>query len=306
MNNSPEKQLNLYGLKKNFNELVYLYDQKKLPNKILLSGQKGIGKCTLAYHLVNYILSKEEDFSYNLDQNIINEKNRSFKLIQNKSSLNFILIDILSGKKKIDISQIRDLISNLNKSSLNTKPRLILIDNIQYLNINAVNALLKVIEEPNENIFFILINSINNLIPTLKSRCLDFKISLSNYNSIEICNKLLQKNISDLINKELLDYYISPGKIINLIKFSEENSIDLKEIELKEFLLLIIEKGYHKKDDSIKNIFYELFELFLINNISLQYQNFYHDFIYQFNDMKKYNLDDEILLMKIKNEILNG
>ena len=306
MNNSPEKQLNLYGLKKNFNELVCLYDQKKLPNKILLSGQKGIGKCTLAYHLVNYILSKEEDFSYNLDQNIINEKNRSFKLIQNKSSLNFILIDILSGKKKIDISQIRDLISNLNKSSLNTKPRLILIDNIQYLNINAVSALLKVIEEPNENIFFILINSINNLIPTLKSRCLDFKISLSNNNSIEICNKLLQKNISDLINKELLDYYISPGKIINLIKFSEENSIDLKEIELKEFLLLIIEKGYHKKDDSIKNIFYELFELFLINNISLQYQNFYHDFIYQFNDMKKYNLDDEILLMKIKKELLNG
>jgi len=306
MNNSPEKQLNLYGLKKNFNELVYLYDQKKLPNKILLSGQKGIGKCTLAYHLVNYILSKEEDFSYNLDQNIINEKNRSFKLIQNKSSLNFILIDILSGKKKIDISQIRDLISNLNKSSLNTKPRLILIDNIQYLNINAVNALLKVIEEPNENIFFILINSTNNLVPTLKSRCLDFKISLSNNNSIDICNKLLQKNISDLINKELLDYYISPGKIINLIKFSEENSIDLKEIELKEFLLLIIEKGYHKKDDSIKNIFYELFELFLINNISLQYQNFYHDFIYQFNDMKKYNLDDEILLMKIKKEILNG
>jgi len=306
MNNSPEKQLNLYGLKKNFNELVYLYDQKKLPNKILLSGQKGIGKCTLAYHLVNYILSKEEDFSYNLDQNIINEKNRSFKLIQNKSSLNFILIDILSGKKKIDISQIRDLISNLNKSSLNTKPRLILIDNIQYLNINAVNALLKVIEEPNENIFFILINSTNNLVPTLKSRCLDFKISLSNNNSIEICNKLLQKNISDLINKELLDYYISPGKIINLIKFSDENSINLKKIELKEFLLLIIQKGYHKKDDSIKNIFYELFELFLINNISLQYQNFYHDFIYQFNDMKKYNLDDEILLMKIKKELLNG
>ena len=306
MNNSPEKQLNLYGLKKNFNELVYLYDQKKLPNKILLSGQKGIGKCTLAYHLVNYILSKEEDFSYNLDQNIINEKNRSFKLIQNKSSLNFILIDILPGKKKIDISQIRDLISSLNKSSLNTKPRLILIDNIQYLNINAVSALLKVIEEPNENIFFILINSTNNLVSTLKSRCLDFKISLSNNNSIEICNKLLQKNISDLINKELLDYYISPGKIINLIKFSEENSIDLKEIELKEFLLLIIEKGYHKKDDSIKNIFYELFELFLINNISLQYQNFYHDFIYQFNDMKKYNLDDEILLMKIKKELLNG
>ena len=36
---------------------------KNLPNKILLSGQKGIGKSTLCYHLINYILSKDEDYS---------------------------------------------------------------------------------------------------------------------------------------------------------------------------------------------------------------------------------------------------
>ena len=50
-----KNQLKLYGLENNLNELIKLYDNKKLPNKILLSGQKGIGKCTLAYHLINYI-----------------------------------------------------------------------------------------------------------------------------------------------------------------------------------------------------------------------------------------------------------
>ena len=35
----------------------------------------------------------------------------------------------------------------------------------------------------------------------------------------------------------LLNYYSTPGEIYNLLKFSEEKKIDLKEINLKDFLL---------------------------------------------------------------------
>ena len=49
MNLSPINQKNLYGFKDEFNELCELYKKEKLPNKILFSGQKGIGKCTFAY-----------------------------------------------------------------------------------------------------------------------------------------------------------------------------------------------------------------------------------------------------------------
>ena len=54
--------------------LKNLYIQNKLPNQILLSGEKGVGKCTLAYHLINYILSADEDFSYDLKNFKINSK----------------------------------------------------------------------------------------------------------------------------------------------------------------------------------------------------------------------------------------
>ena len=43
-------------------------------------------------------------------------------------------------KKNIDINQIRELISNLNKSSFNDKPRFVLIDNIEFLNINSLKC----------------------------------------------------------------------------------------------------------------------------------------------------------------------
>ena len=155
MNLDPSRQLDLFGHEIQFTNLTDLYTNKKLPNKILLSGAKGIGKSTLAYHIVNFILSYDEDFSYNDKKFKINPDNKSFKLIINKSNPNFILVDINEDKKNIDINQIRNLILTLNKSSFNTKPRLVLIDNIELLNINSINALLKILEEPNDNINFI-------------------------------------------------------------------------------------------------------------------------------------------------------
>ena len=64
-------------------------------------------------------------------------------------------------KKNIEISQIRKMIEYTNKSSFNNSPKLILIDNIENLNKNSVNALLKLIEEPKYNVFFILIHNCN-------------------------------------------------------------------------------------------------------------------------------------------------
>ena len=61
MNLEPSSQLNLFSHREEFKKLINLYKNNNLPNKILFSGEKGIGKCTLAYHLINYILSSNED-----------------------------------------------------------------------------------------------------------------------------------------------------------------------------------------------------------------------------------------------------
>ena len=240
MNLNPLNQTNLYGLEKNLIELIKLYKKNKLPNKILLSGQKGIGKSTLAYHLINFILSENEDFSYDLENFAINENNKSFKLIKNATSQNFFLVDINDDKKNIDINQIRTLINILNKSSFNLKPRFVLIDNIEFLNTNSINALLKIIEEPNRNIFFILINNNKKILSTLTSRCLNFRLSLSNDKTYKILKNIFNTDINNLINKDLLNYYFTPGKIYNLIKFSNDHNVNLKDIDLKNLLFLLI------------------------------------------------------------------
>ena len=92
-------QKSLFGHYEIFDTLKNLYLNKKFPNKIILSGEKGIGKCTLAYHVINYILSLNEDHNYDTKDYKINSENKSFKLIKNKSSPNFNLIDVEDGKK---------------------------------------------------------------------------------------------------------------------------------------------------------------------------------------------------------------
>ncbi len=302
---SPINQIKLYGYNKLFNDLNFLYNKGKLPNKILFSGQKGLGKSTLSYHLINSILSKDEEFSYNLSDLSINDQNKTYKLIQNKSHPNFNLIDVLPEKKNIDINQIRNLLSKFNKSSFNSKPRFILIDNIELLNINSVNALLKFLEEPSFNTYFMLIHNQKDIPSTLRSRCLEYKIFFSNNEMLNIANSLLDGNIFDLINRDLLDYYVTPGKIYHLFHFCLENDIDLKNITLNDFLSLLIDKGYYKKNLHLNNLIYDFMEVFLNKNLKDKYTFIASDFIKRIDNVKRFNLDEESLMIYFKEKILN-
>ena len=309
MNLKPINQLSLYGHHFEFLNFIELYKSQKLPNKILLSGEKGIGKSTLAYHIINHILSIDEDNSYDLKNFKINPDNKSFKLILNKSNPNFISIDIDDDKKSIDINQIRNLILTLNKSSFNKKPRFVLIDNIELLNINSVNALLKVLEEPNNNIFFILINSNKKILPTLKSRCLNYNITLTSDQSFDITNKILDQNCVNLIHEQIINYYSTPGLLLSLLNFANKNDLDLKQMNLKELIKKIIMDKKYKKDQFIKYQLYSLIEIYFRNNVSvkniklLKIQNY---FLKKINNTKIFNLDDETLLMEFEDRVLNG
>ena len=308
MNLKPVNQLSLYGHHFEFLNFIELYKSQKLPNKILLSGEKGIGKSTLAYHIINQILSIDEDDSYDLKNFKINPDNKSYKLILNKSNPNFISIDIDDDKKSIDINQIRNLILTLNKSSFNNKPRLVLIDNIELLNINSVNALLKVLEEPNDNIFFILINSNKKILPTLKSRCLNYNITLTSSQSLEITNKILDQNCINLIHDQIINHYSTPGSLLGLLSFATKNNLDLKQINLKELIKRIIMEKKYKKDQLIKYQLYSLIEIYFRNNISvkniklIKIKNY---FLKKINNTKIFNLDDESLLMEFEDKVLN-
>jgi DNA polymerase-3 subunit delta' len=218
----------------------------------------------------------------------------------------------MKDKKIIEISQIRQMINYSTKSTFNNNERIILIDNVENLNLNSLNSLLKIVEEPNENTLFILIfDSNKNILNTLKSRCLKFNLYLSFSQSVGITNKILNSNILDLISEDFLHYYNTPGDFINLINFANSLNLNLKEFDLKKFLIHLIDVEYYKNNTFIKNNIYKYIELYLLklmkgstskNKINI----LYNESIKKIANMKKYNLDQESIMIDLKTKLFNG
>ena len=311
----PIRQKKLFFYNQYFKLFIKLYKNNLLPNKILLTGQSGLGKSTFAYHFINFILSDKEDFSYDFMNFTINPLNRSFRLINQQYHSNFYLIENFIHKRTIDIKQVKNMISYLNKTSFQKKIKFILIDNAEYLNLHSVNALLKIIEEPPSNTFIIFIhNSSIKLIETLKSRCIEFKIFFSNQEKQKILdNLLIYYDLKIDINflEKIKSFYDSPGTILNLIKLINEGVIDTNKTDLINVISNLMEFNLKNKNNINLNLLQNIIELFFFNEIkkninknkiSLNYSNV----LKRLNFFRTYNLDMNNTFYEIKENIVHG
>ncbi len=203
---SPRKQLYLYGYENYFNSFIKLYEKNKLPNSILLSGPKGLGKATFAYHFANYLLSQKEEKEYSVKTSSIRENNISYKLINANTHTNFFLIESNFQGSDIKIEQIRNLVNFLNKSTYKKNLKIVMIDNSEYLNLNSSNALLKSIEEPQSNTFFFIIhNSALKILDTIKSRCCEFKFSFTLTQKKNILTKIIDQYRNEFQTNSIIE-----------------------------------------------------------------------------------------------------
>ena len=105
--------------------------------------------------------------------------------------------DLLYMKQNnISVDDTRKIIDFLYKTSLYGKHRIVIINNIASMSYNAINAMLKIIEEPPKRTVIILMNdNLYGVISTIRSRCckiyvphnIDYDIDVSLYKVILIC-----------------------------------------------------------------------------------------------------------------------
>ncbi len=311
----PNKQTKLFFYKNYFDFFINQYKKNLLPNKILLSGQSGLGKSTFAYHFINYILSNNENHPYDINSNTINPSNKSYNLVMQCSHPNFFLVDILLNKQFIDVKQITNMINYANTTSFNKSIKLILIDNAEYLNKYSLNALLKIVEEPNPGTFFFIIhNSSRKIASTLKSRCVEFKISFSSETRQKIIYDLMKYyNINDdnkVFNK-INYHYNSPGTTLNLINLIEHAVDDNESSDLKDIILKLMQNISKNKNIFNLHFLQTLIELFFqkkIHHPGDKKKIFYNysKFINKFEEFKKYNIDMNNTFHYLKEKIIHG
>jgi DNA polymerase-3 subunit delta' len=299
----------LFGHKTLFSNLIYLDQIEKFPNKILLNGPKGIGKKLLVSHLLNALYSKNNEQIYNFKNNEYNINNNLSLLISTNSHPNIFRIQKKKDKKIIDIDQIREMIQFTNQTSLNNESKFIIIEDISLLGINSANALLKSIEEPNNKTNYILVNNSEfKILETIRSRCLEFRLSLKNSEVIEIINYYFNSDKYNDINLDFINNYNSPSFLISLVDFLEANDFSIKECTIEDLLAYIIKNKLYTSDEFIKeylNLFIELFFYKNINNsknISFKIKKYFY---LKLSFVKKYNLDFESFFLEFNDKLLS-
>ena len=132
-----------------------------------------------------------------------------------------------SESKKVGVEEIREIKKKFNTSSLNNLPRFTIFDDADLLNSNSANALLKLIEEPSDLNYFILINNKRKkIIDTLKSRSLEVKIFLKKKDKENILKDLSEKFGIELNSYSEFITKTTPGTFLRVCECLERSKID--------------------------------------------------------------------------------
>ena len=261
----------LYGHDDLFINLTSLFEKKKLPNKIIFNGSDGVGKATFIYHLINFILSNKEDYSYNVKAKEINENNKSYLDLINDINFNFKHLKVDDYKKIISIEETREIISFFNKSSINNKPKIFFLEGAENLNKNSSNSILKILEElPENNYFFISYLENKFLLDTIKSRCFNCRLFIKTNENSFIKEKLMTQFKTNRTNIRNL----TPGINLKLNILFDELNIHEKDFSTK---ILSMQNFYlEEKYNKIIDLMHIYIENYFVSNLGKN--NFFKNF----------------------------
>lgn len=95
-------------------------------------------------------------------------------------------LEILDDPSGIKVDAVRELAYKSSSTSYEGGRKIFILKDVQKMKKEAGNSLLKLIEEPAENSFFILLSNSLNILPTIKSRSILVKINKRNAKELDV------------------------------------------------------------------------------------------------------------------------
>lgn len=180
---------NFYGNGKVARTLFDLAGRERIPHTILLDGPEGVGKATLARRFAAALLGdaakiEQDDLSLEPNVEVITEREKWPSDKRNEDPLlfashpDFLTFPPDGPLRQITIEQMRLLKERAQFKPLHGERRVFLIDHIDRANEQAVNSVLKTLEEPPEHLILILTaENPYDLLPTVRSRAVQFHLA---------------------------------------------------------------------------------------------------------------------------------
>ena len=208
-------------------------NQDKVSASYLFYGDKRVDLLSYALMFSKMIMTK----------NIQNdaEKEKIEQLIDNSQHPDIEIIN--KNNENIKIDEVREIIYSSIESSFNSPKKIFILCGIENLRKESSNALLKILEEPPKNVYFILLSRTLNIIPTIKSRTIKFHLSGMNNEELGV-------------SKEI--YYFFDGNENDILEFKRQN-LSLDDIKfqintVEDILQIVTEmKNYVSGEFAVKN-----------------------------------------------------
>lgn len=208
-------------------------NQDKVSASYLFYGDKRVDLLSYALMFSKMIMTKDV-------QNDA-EREKIERLINNFQYPDIEIIN--KNNENIKIDEVREIIYSSIESSFNSPKKIFILCGIENLRKESSNALLKILEEPPKNVYFILLSRTLNIIPTIKSRTIKFHLSGMNNEELGV-------------SKEI--YYFFDGNENDILEFKSQN-LSLDDIQfqintVEDILQIVTEmKNYISGEFTVKN-----------------------------------------------------
>ena len=218
----------------------------RFPHALIFSGPEGVGKHTCAVMVskaLNCLNAPPNDFC---------DECPACRKINSGAHADVRTVSVEDEATQIKIAQIRDVLKILDLQALEGRNKVFIIDPADGLNAEAANALLKGLEEPPANTFFILITvNVHELLLTVRSRC-------QVYNFVPLTAAEIRRHgITDELTLRWSRGSIGRARALDLVRLKTERQIDLNLLEtavaateekFQELLGISAELGRAKQD----------------------------------------------------------
>lgn len=176
------------------NAITNMMASGKIPHAILIEGEAGCGKTTLAHYLCSAVLCESNEAPCGVCTGC-----RLF-LSGNHPDIEFVEPE--KDRKTISVNRVREIVMSASIVPQTAAKRVFLIDNADLMTVQAQNALLKILEEPPETTVFILTcPSRATLLQTVVSRCTILTVAVPDeQTATEYIKEHTNKEMPDIIN----------------------------------------------------------------------------------------------------------
>jgi DNA polymerase III subunit delta' len=153
-------------LQDSWNQLSQI-PKAQFPHALIITGSEGIGKLEFCLQINQSLLCSNLS-----EEGSPCAKCSSCAQFLAQSHGDYLILEVVEGKKLIGVDQIREMINWVNLTHQSKQKKVLFIPQAEKMTLAAANALLKTLEEPPADVVIILVcEHLNSLLATIRSRC---------------------------------------------------------------------------------------------------------------------------------------